>query len=165
MSRLAKQEKNTRKKKKKGGGECACLYVRTKLSYSWGSKSIPLRFLRLRLLRVPPSIVPDSFAIVAPPPIPQTNPHTRYTLLQQKVFQTLTLIPELLLLPPTEIRFAPPLIVVSTPILSNTTAGSREADPCLLLGTSTCQRLLIHHDAKYQRTLLLLRLETIPLVC
>jgi hypothetical protein len=112
MSRLAKQEKNTRKKKKEGGGECACLFVRTKLSYSWGSKSIPLRFLRLRLLRVPPSIVPDSFAIVAPPPIPQTNPHTRYTLLQQKVFQTLTLIPELLLLPPTEIRFTPPLIVV-----------------------------------------------------
>ncbi len=79
MSRLAKQEKNTRRKKKKGGGECACLFVRTKLSYSWGSKSIPLRFLRLRLLRVPPSIVPDSFAIVAPPPNPQTNPHTHTT--------------------------------------------------------------------------------------
>jgi hypothetical protein len=54
---------------------------------------------------------------------------------------------------------------LSTRILSNTIAGSREADSCLLLGTSTCQRLLIHHDAKYQRTLLLLRLETIPLVC
>ncbi len=54
---------------------------------------------------------------------------------------------------------------VSTPILSNTIAGSREADPCLLLGTSIFQWLLIHHEANYRRTLLLLRLETIPLVC
>ncbi len=76
LSRLRKLE-NERKEK----GKLMCLH--TNLSYSWESKSIiPLRFLRLRFLRVPPSQSRlHSLAIVAPDP-----------RLQDTI--TLTLIPE-----------------------------------------------------------------------